>query len=247
MEKAYSMDTTNFEAPPILANSFSYECWVKEIEKWQAETKLEPKKQGLAVFLTLDGKSRKLVNGRTLNHDNGVKSIVAQLNKIYLPTEPNKTEQIFDAFEKFENLSRPKDMNLLDFLDIFDCLLRKVECFGSRISSDILAYKLMKSANLSACEERQIKCHISEINYDNMILQMKKIHRINTRLDRLSKNSSYDQEFQSTTSSKTSSRTVDHRHQQVSFKIPEGNHVSGHYMQSHVSRSLCRAGSRYPS
>lgn len=246
MEKAYSMDTTNFEAPPILANSFSYECWVKEIEKWQAETKLEPKKQGLAVFLTLDGKYRRLVNGRTLNHENGVKSVIAQLNKIYLPNKPNKTEQMFDAFEKFENLLRPKDMNLLDFLDVFDCLLRKVERFGSRISSDILAYKLMKSANLSACEERQIKSHISEISYDNMILQMKKIHRINTRLDRVSKKS-YDQEFQSTTSSESNSRPVDQRHQQVSFKIPEGNHVSRDYMQNRASRSLYRADSRYPS
>ena len=241
------MDTANFEAPPILANSFSYECWVKEIEKWQAETKLEPKKQGLAVFLTLDGKSRRLVNGRTLSHENGVKSIIAQLNKIYLPIEPNTTEQMFDAFEKFENLLRPKDMNLLDFLDVFDCLLRKIESFGTRISSDILAYKLMKSANLSACEQHQIKCHISEINYDNMILQMKKIYRINTRLDRVSKNSSYDQEFQSTALSESNSRKIDHRHQQVSFKIPEGNHISEHYIRSHASRPLYRVGSRYPS
>ena len=49
---------TTCKAPPLITDESVYENWKYEIEIWQALTDFAPKKQGLAIFLTLQGKAR---------------------------------------------------------------------------------------------------------------------------------------------------------------------------------------------
>lgn len=166
---------SNFKAPPSLEKSSSYESWLKEIDIWQAFTDIDIKKQGPAVFLTLEGKARETVlelNVKEINCEDGVKNIINCLNKLYLK---DRTQTAFETYEKFEKYRRPTEMSISDFINEFERLLNKTKQYGSNMSSDILAYRLLKAANLSEYHEQLTRATIQELNYDVMKSQLKKI------------------------------------------------------------------------
>ena len=78
------MASSNFKAPPSLEKSSSYESWLTEIDIWQTFTDTDIKKQGPAVFLTLEGKARETIlelDVKEINCEDGVKNIISCLNK----------------------------------------------------------------------------------------------------------------------------------------------------------------------
>ena len=78
---------TSFKAPPLLTDESVYENWKREIEMWQAFTNLVPKKQGPAIFLTLQGKAREAaleIKIKDLTDDQGVKKLIEKLDSLYL-------------------------------------------------------------------------------------------------------------------------------------------------------------------
>ena len=70
----------NYKAPPVFKEDMSYEAWKKELAIWTTFTDLDKKKQGPAIFLSLNGKPRASV----LELDVGVISA-------------------YEAFEKFQH------------------------------------------------------------------------------------------------------------------------------------------------
>ena len=60
------------------------------------------------------------------------------------------------------------------FLNEFDRRLYKTKSYGTVQSDDILAYRLLKSANLSNNREEPIKATIPELKYDLIKDQLKK-------------------------------------------------------------------------
>ena len=80
------MAPTNYKAPPSLTSSTCYEEWLKAIEIWQAFTGLTDEKQGPAIFLTLEGKAREILNLdiTEIKAKNSVENNVKALNKLYL-------------------------------------------------------------------------------------------------------------------------------------------------------------------
>ena len=51
----------NYQAPPALTKSPTYETWLKEIKIQQLFTDLPKERQAPAIFLTLEGKAREAV------------------------------------------------------------------------------------------------------------------------------------------------------------------------------------------
>ena len=130
--------TTNFKAPPSLEKSVSYDAWLKEHSIWQTFTDINAKKQGPAVFLTLEGKARETVlelDVKEINCDSGAENIIKCLDKLYLK---DKTQTAFETYEKFEKYRRPTEMTVSDFINEFERLLNKTKQYGSNMSSDIL-------------------------------------------------------------------------------------------------------------
>ena len=166
---------SNFKARPSLEKSASYDAWLKEISIWQTFTDIDVRKKGPAVFLTLEGKARQTVlelNVKDINCDSGVENIIKCLDKLNLK---GKTQTAFETYEKFEKYRRPTEMTISDFINEFERLLNKIKQYGSNMSSDILAYRLLKAANLSEYHEQLTRATISELNYDIMKTQLKKI------------------------------------------------------------------------
>ena len=168
------MAPTNYKAPPSLTSSTCYEEWLKAIEIWQTFTGLTDEKQGPAIFLTLEGKARETVLNldiKEIKAKNGVESIVKALNKLYLKDKLQMAYETYDTFEKFR---RPEKMSIKEYINEFERLLNKTKKYGS-MSSDILAYRLLKSANLEDTPEQFIRATVKELTYDDMQLQLKKI------------------------------------------------------------------------
>ena len=104
--------------------------------------------------------------------DEGIDKIVARLDQLYLK---DRTQQAYEAYEAFETYKRPNDTNITNFVNEFEKRHSKTKSFGTTMSSDILAYRLLKSANLSEHNEQLAKATITELTYDKMKMQLKKI------------------------------------------------------------------------
>ena len=165
----------DYKAPPSLSDSTTFETWLKEIAIWQAFTSHELKKQGPAIFLTLEGKAREAVlqlEISKINSDNGVKEITDHLSKIYLK---DKKQAAYEAYEEFESLKRSESTSIRDFINEFERLHSKVKEHKSVLSSDILAFRLLKSANLSKSNEQLARATVAELNYEDMKKQLLRI------------------------------------------------------------------------
>ena len=141
----------------------------------QCFTDLSKNRQAPAIFLTLEGKAREVVlelEVEKLSWDDGVKNIIEKLGKLYLK---DKTQSAYQAYDNFEKFRRPLSMSVSDYIIEFERLLNKTKEYESDMSSDILAYRLLKSANLNEQQEQLAKATISTLTYESMKTQLKKI------------------------------------------------------------------------
>ena len=81
--------TSSFKQPPGFNpnGGDSYADWKNDIEIWKLFTKEDTKRQGPAVYLTLQGDARDAI--RSMDKDeiakeNGVDLIIQELDKVYL-------------------------------------------------------------------------------------------------------------------------------------------------------------------
>ena len=166
---------TNFKAPPLLSKASSYEVWLKEIQIWEAFTDLKKVKRGPAIFLTLEDKAREAIlelEVDNISSEDGVKNITNKLDQLYLK---DKTQSLYEAYDKFERFKRPDDMSIGEYINEFERLKCKTETYGTSLSTDVLAYRVLKSANLSQHHEQLARATISELTYEDMKKQLKKI------------------------------------------------------------------------
>ena len=165
----------SIKTPPSLAKCSSYETWLKEIKIWQSFTDLDAKKQGPAIFLTLEGRAREAVlelDVASISANDGVKKITEKLDTLFLK---DKTQSAFEAYDTFEKFRRSSDMSVSDYINEFERLKAKVESYKMVLSTDIMAYRLLKSANLSESHEQLAKATIPNLTYEDMKAQLKKI------------------------------------------------------------------------
>ena len=131
-----------------------YENWKREIEIWQAFTDLAPKKQGPAIFLTLQMKALEAaleIEIKDLTDDQGVKKLIEKLDSLYLE---DINQSAYAAYESFEMYRRPKDMNMKEFLNNFGRLYNKLKVYQMELPDGVPAYRVLKSANLSEENEK---------------------------------------------------------------------------------------------
>ena len=168
------MASHNIKAPPLLSKSVNYESWLKELEIWQLFTNEPALKQGPALFLTLEGKAKEAALELSIDElkTDGVQNIIKKLDSLY---KKDSVLIAYEAYDKFEKLQRPDDMSITDFIIEFERLLSKVKSNGTSMSEDILAYRLLKSANVSQHHEELARATVIKLEYGEMKTQLKKI------------------------------------------------------------------------
>ena len=80
----------------------------------------------------------------------------------------------YQAFESFMTFKRPPAMSIQAFLNEFEKCLFKIKTSSTTMSDDILAYQLLKSANMSTHHEELIKATIPDLQYNIMKDQLQK-------------------------------------------------------------------------
>ena len=154
----------------------SYEKWKKRFKLWQTVTNVPKEKQGSYLVLRLDDDTQENilenVDEDELNSESGVETVIQHLDSLLLK---DKTVSAFEIIEEFESFKRKPNQSMSDFCNEFHKKLSKTRAYGEDMFDSILAYRLFKAANLSEEKENLVRATITEVTYDNMSEQLKKI------------------------------------------------------------------------
>ena len=95
------------------------------------------------------------------------------LDKLF---KKDETLQKYQALEVFETYRRPTSSSIQKFLNEFEKWYNKIKSFGTTIPDDIIAYCLLKCANLSEQHKQLAKAIVSDLKYELMKDQLKRIY-----------------------------------------------------------------------
>ena len=125
--------------------------------------------------MSLTGKTREAaleLSVENLNSDTGVVQLLAKLDELYLK---DKDQLAYAAYDSFENFKRPPDMSIKDYLITFERLHHKILQYNIKLPEPVLAYRVLKSANISPEKEQLARATITELKYEAMKKQILKI------------------------------------------------------------------------
>ena len=167
----------SYKIPPDPSSAENYEIWCKDIKIWAKLTDLPKAKQGLALQFACKNDKRiheTVVNlsSETVECEQGLDNVIKALDGLF---KKDKTELAYQAYENFENFRRQDDQKMFDFLHDFDRLLKTTENHGTTMSKDLIAYRLLKAANLSETQQHIIRATVTEFTYDQVKEAIKKI------------------------------------------------------------------------
>ena len=171
------MSITALCLPPQLSKETSYENYKKEIEVWKLLKSCTEEEQGPLVFRTLTGKAKNAALQLTvaeIGAKDGLKKILNKLDKLFLPEE---NQRICATLERFESFRRPPTMTMASFILEFERLHSELSSFGCTYPDGVLAFRLMKSSNMSKEHEAMCRATVEtdKWSYDAVQQQIKKI------------------------------------------------------------------------
>ena len=105
--------------------------------------------------------------------------LVEKLDTLF---QEDKNQSAFICYENFENYHRECNTSIKDYLIQFDRHVAKLREFQITLPKPVLAYRALKSANLSPENERLIRATINNLTLYDMAQQLKKITRGNLTL-----------------------------------------------------------------
>ena len=100
------------------------------------------------------------------------KKVIDRLDKLYLK---DTTLEKFQALEAFDSYQHQPNTPIHEHIHQFEKLYFNLKGHGTTISKDLLAHKLLKSANLSTQNEKIAKGTTSDLTLNVMTAQLKKI------------------------------------------------------------------------
>jgi hypothetical protein len=150
--------------PPIFNKSKSYELYKQELLAWSEITDLDNKKRGVAIALTLPEDDESKIQEKVfdqiklddLKKDTGFNTLLEFLDKHLADS--------LEKFEEFEDLKRAERQTINECIAVFDSKYRKIEKKNMTLPPEILAFKLLRKANITK-EEKQLV--LTGMNYEN--------------------------------------------------------------------------------
>ena len=173
ISNTYSI-ANKYGLPQLDDNDFDH--WKHELEMWQLVTDLDIKKQAPVIYLSLSGKARQAcasLNKTQLNADDGVDVLLNKLSELYAK---DKDQATYESYENFETFRRDKTMNIRDYINEFERLNDKLKSFNINLPDPVLAYQLLKNANLPSDKRDLARATISSLTFDAMKKQIKAIY-----------------------------------------------------------------------
>ena len=104
--------------------------------------------------------------------DTGLDAVIAALDAIYIC---DKAESAYTAYEKFEALRHKDNENISDFVKRFKILQARTSKHGTVMSTDLLAFHLLNSCNLTKTQIQLAGATATTFTLDEVIKALKKI------------------------------------------------------------------------
>ena len=163
---------------PTLTGSTNYELWKLQTQAWTVVTELSKEKQAVAVALNLPEDDKRKIKEKVfgelehdvLNSENGMSVLFEFLDRYLLEDELMNSWNTFEDFEKFE---RKHGQNIREYVTDFDLKFRKLEKIQIKLPSEILAFKLLRNANLSKQERMLVLTGVNFAEKEKMYVQTK--------------------------------------------------------------------------
>ena len=132
-------------------------------------------KQGPAFYLSLTGKAREAaleVPIDDMKEEDGLESILVKLDKLF---EQDLNQSAYLAYEQFGNFKRPLNMPMKEYLIQFEKLYTNIKKHNMVLPDGVMAYRVLNSANLDSEQKQLCRATLSDLKYDLMVAQLKKI------------------------------------------------------------------------
>ena len=156
--------------PPTLGTE-PYEMYRQELLAWREVTDLKREKQGFVIALSLPKNDKSQISQKVfdqisiddLKKEDGLDTLIAFLDKHL------KKDDLVDSlgkFGEFEDFQRIEGMNIVEYIASFDSKYRKIEKLKMTLPPEILAFTLLRKANISHDETLLV---LTGMNYANKV------------------------------------------------------------------------------
>ena len=154
--------------PPSLEKAKNYERFKQEVLAWKEITDLAKNKQGIAVALSLPEDEEHQIKDKVfdqisiddLKSDFGLSLLIEFLDKHLAKDDLTDSLEKFDDFDDFR---RKEGQSIHEYIAMFDAKYKNIEKKSMSLPSEILAFKLLKKANITK-EERLLV--LTGMNYE---------------------------------------------------------------------------------
>ena len=165
--------------PPVFDKGKCFDIYRKEILAWGELTDLPKSKQGIVVALSLpeDDNTRirekvfDQISLQDLKTDDG---LIILLN--FLDKHCGKDELVdsLEKYEDFESFEREDGQSIQNFISMFDLKYKKIEQKNMKLAPEVLAFRLLKKANITRTEKLLILTGMDFENKPALYEQAKK-------------------------------------------------------------------------
>ena len=171
------MSSEKIIGPPNFdEKAFSWKEYKKEIEVWASLTNLPKKKQGPALWMSLSGKAKEVVQDMDLDEikaDDGLRKMLGKLDAVF---KIDDNQAAYLAYRSFETFVRPVDMKMQEFVIKFESLNNKIKKHDMTLPDGVLAYRFLHSANLKEDEMKLCRATITDFTYNDMKQKVLSLH-----------------------------------------------------------------------
>lgn len=156
-----SVNNLNYcKSPPEYTDASGYEQYKQELTIWQLLKACSAEEEGPLIFRTLPSKAKAAVIGlgaTAIGSATGLEQILTKLDELYLS---DKNQRIFHALDTFEKYRRPANVNMNTFILEFEKLHSKVSDYKCTYPDGVLAYRMLKAANISNEHEQLVRATV---------------------------------------------------------------------------------------
>ena len=181
-------ESRKHNGPPIPKLEDSYNMFKKEVSLWSVTTTVEEKRQAGTIIFCLPQKAKaealeipvsELQDGKTVSTSggqekklSGIECLLEVLDKIYLE---DIAKEKFKCYDTFRRMARLEGQSVKDFTLEFEKAVKRLEEHEIKLPSAVLAYELLRSANVSDYQYSVAVAIVGELSYGNMKDTVRKI------------------------------------------------------------------------
>ena len=166
-------------AIPVYNPKRSYDLFKIEIDLWEASTEIAKEKRGPVIALSLPDNDTchlrtnvlEKVDKDKLKGEKGLEELMKLLDELL---GEDKLEDSMKKYEDFEDYQRAETESIHEFIQNFESKYNKIKNAGIVLPECVLAFKLLRTANISANDKKLCLTGMDYTKKDELFVQAQK-------------------------------------------------------------------------